>query len=313
LEDVAREVRTRPGALIVPASAAACVSAVRSVELDVTNLARSTEFYVNAWALEVVADTPDGRYFRAAGPEHHILVLREAAKAGLHAVEVAALTRSDVDRLFARASAASTVLEKPRNLTTPGGGYGFALRDAFGRTWNATAEVTPQVAWTHSPDRPFKISHVVLNSPDAEADTAFAIEQLGFRLRDQTKSMNFLGCNADHHSLAFARGDDVGLNHVAYDVDSIDAVMRGAGRLKRNGYPLQWGVGRHGPGANVFSYYLDPDEFPIEYTAEILQVDHAYKPGSPADWERPAPFWDSWGIAEPPTQRFREASAGHRS
>jgi catechol 2,3-dioxygenase len=290
-----------------------CVTAVRSVELDVTDLTRATEFYTKAWALEVVADTPDGRYFRAAGPEHHILVLREAAKSALHAVEAAAPTRGDIDRLFARASAASTVLQKPQVLDTPGGGYGFAVRDASGRVWRVTADVAAHAAWTHTPERPFKISHVVINGSDIDADTAFAIEQLGFRLRDQTKSMNFLGCNADHHSLAIARGDDVGLNHVAYEVDSIDAVMRCAGRLKRNGYPLQWGVGRHGPGANVFSYYLDPDAFPIEYTAEMQQVDDAYKPGSPADWERPAPFWDAWGIAEPPTQRFREASAGNRT
>ena len=287
--------------------------AVRSVELDVADLARSTEFYTNAWALEVVADTPDGRYFRAAGPEHHILVVREAPRSALHAVEVAAATRTDVDRLFARASAASTVVAQPMLLDLPGGGYGFAVRDAQGRIWRVTAEVAGHASWAHTPLRPFKVSHVVINSPAVDADTAFAIERLGFRLRDQTKSMNFLGCNADHHSLAFAREDDTGLNHVAYEVDSIDAVMRGAGRLKRNGYPLHWGVGRHGPGANVFSYYLDPDAFPIEYTAEIQQVDDSYKVGSPADWERPAPFWDTWEIAEPPTQRFREASAGHRT
>ncbi len=297
----------------MPEAEASGVSAVRSIELDVTNLARSTNFYVDAWALEMVADTGDARYFRAAGPEHHTLVLRESATSGLHAVEVAAPSRSHVDRLFARVSARSTVLDNPRVRATPGGCYGFSVRDARDRIWRVTAGVEPRASWTHTPSRPFKVSHVVINSPDVEADTAFAIDGLGFRLRDQSKAMNFLGCNADHHSLAIARADDAGLNHVAYDVDSIDAVMRGAGRLKRNGYPLQWGVGRHGPGANVFSYYLDPDAFPIEYTAEMQQVDDTYEPGSPAKWERPAPFWDAWEIAEPPTLRFREASAGHRT
>jgi hypothetical protein len=122
--------------------------------------------------------------------------------------------------------------------------------------------------------------------------------------------MVFLGYNADHHSLAFTRVPSLTVNHVAFEVPSLDAVMRNAGRLKRHGFPMQWGVGRHGPGANVFSYFLDPDELPIEYTAEVQQVEDAsYRPRSPADWARP-PFWDAWGLAEPPTERFCDATAG---
>lgn len=288
------------------------VSTVRGVELNVHDLERSTEFYVGTWSLEVVADTAEGRYFRAAGPEHHVLILRAGESPSLRAIELGVGTQSDVDAVFARLSPAASVVNTPRVLDTPGGGYGFAARDSFDRLWRVTAGVAPHGQWTHTPERPFKVSHVVINSPDAEADTAFAQEQFGFQLRDRTNSQNFLGCNADHHSLAFCGGNDRGLNHLAYEVDSIDAVMRGAGKLKRSGYKMEWGVGRHGPGANVFSYYLDPDEFAIEYTAEIQQVDDSYKVGGPDDWKRPAPFWDAWGIAEPPTQRFREASAGHR-
>ena len=159
-------------------------------------------------------------------------------------------------------------------------------------------------------DRPYKLSHVVLNSSNIADDLNFAIRDLGFRQRDESKSMFFLGCNPDHHSLAFAKGGGATLNHIAYEVPSLDAVMRNAGRLKRHGYAMQWGVGRHGPGDNVYSYYLDPEDLPIEYTAEVLQVDDAtYRPGTPSDWERP-PFYDAWGFADPPTPRFVEAMSG---
>jgi catechol 2,3-dioxygenase len=33
----------------------------------------------------------------------------------------------------------------------------------------------------------------------------------------------------------------------------LDSVMRGAGRMRESGYPIEWGVGRHGAGNNVFA------------------------------------------------------------
>ena len=42
------------------------------------------------------------------------------------------------------------------------------------------------------------------------------------------------------------------------------------------GFPIAWGVGRHGPGDNVFAYFIDPVGIVIEYTAEVLQVDDSY-------------------------------------
>ncbi len=51
------------------------------------------------------------------------------------------------------------------------------------------------------------------------------------------------------------------------------SVMRGGGRMKDAGYPIQWGPGRHGPGNNLFNYFIDPFGVVIEYTAEVEQVD----------------------------------------
>jgi catechol 2,3-dioxygenase len=287
----------------------AIVLAVRAVELRVSDLERSARFYEEVWALEPVHATADARWFRAAGPEHHALVLR-AGEPGLEAVEFALGSREAVDALAPRLSTSLDIVVPPAPLDTPGGGYGCSGRDRFGRTWRFSSGVARHPEIEPAGARPSKISHVVLNSIDVEADVAFAVRELGFRVRDESRAMFFLGCNADHHSLAFTRVGNVSLNHVAFEVPSIDAVMRNAGRLKQHGYPMQWGVGRHGPGANVFSYYLDPDELPIEYTAEIQQVDDAaYRPGTPQDWERP-PYWDAWGLAEPPTERMRAAVAG---
>ena len=57
--------------------------------------------------------------------------------------------------------------------------------------------------------------------------------------------------------------------------------MRGMGRMKDNGHPIQWGPGRHGPGNNVFAYFCGPDEVPLEYAAEVQQSTTATSRGRP--------------------------------
>jgi catechol 2,3-dioxygenase len=73
---------------------------------------------------------------------------------------------------------------------------------------------------------------------------------------------------------------------------------------------VQWGVGRHGTGDNVFAYFVDPNGFAIEYTTEMQQVDdRTYVPGSPETIAR-ANHADVWGFAEPPTERLLQAFYG---
>ena len=67
------------------------------------------------------------------------------------------------------------------------------------------------------------------------------------------------------------------LNHVAFEMPDFNSVMRGMGRMKDNGYPIEWGPGRHGAGDNVFAYFCGPDEVPLEYAAEVLQIDDSYR------------------------------------
>jgi catechol 2,3-dioxygenase len=88
--------------------------------------------------------------------------------------------------------------------------------------------------------------------------------------------------------------------------------MRGAGRMVDNGHPIGWGVGRHGPGDNIFAYFVDPTGFVIEYTAEVLQVDDTYRVGGPGDWTWPPGRTDHWGIAPPKPESVKRAQLAIR-
>jgi catechol 2,3-dioxygenase len=147
----------------------------------------------------------------------------------------------------------------------------------------------------------------VLNCHDITTTQAFLERALGFVLADRTKIMAFMNCDADHHSMALGDTDNDALNHVAFLMPTLDAVMRGGGRLKDAGLPPQWGPGRHGPGDNAFNYFVDPFGIVIEYTAEVEQIDDTYRPGQPADWTWPPGRIDQWGVGQPPTEHLKQA------
>jgi 2,3-dihydroxy-p-cumate/2,3-dihydroxybenzoate 3,4-dioxygenase len=161
-------------------------------------------------------------------------------------------------------------------------------------------------------DRPIQLSHVVLNSGDTDAAERFAVEELGFRLSDRTRHMSFVRCNRVHHCIAYARAGFASLNHIAFEMADVDGVMRGIGRLRDAGFPPVWGPGRHGPGNNVFGYFVGPHGGVIEYTAEVEEVGDDYKVGGPEDWKWPPGRTDQWGVSSKDNERIAKAEQAFR-
>jgi len=289
------------------------VTGVRSIELGVRDIHQSAEFYTKVWALEPVAAEGDGMQFRATGGEHHVLTIREQPKPALLGVHFSASDRAAVDVLHAKAKGYGVkVAGDPGALDrAAGGGYGFRFLTPDGLPMSISSDIVqhPDVVLDRS--RPTKISHVVLNSARTDDQVPFFIDVLGFKLSDSTQMMEFLRCSADHHSIAIFRNNGPSLNHVAYELPNIDGLMRGTGRLKQNGFDIAWGVGRHGPGSNVFSYFIEPNGFVAEYTTELDQLDDAtHVPQDAAYWQKIMPGPDRWGTAGPPSNRMRAAMSG---
>ena len=145
--------------------------------------------------------------------------------------------------------------------------------------------------------RPIQVAHIVFNTRNREAATRALVDTFGFKLSDSTRVMNFLRCDDLHHMVAYADANQTSLNHIAFEMCDTDAVMRGMGRLKDAGFASVWGPGRHGPGNNVFAYFVAPFGACFEYTAEIERVDDNYKTGTPDSWRWPPGRTDHWGIA----------------
>ena len=287
------------------------VSALRSVDIGLPDVAGAERFYTETWNLRVAARMGDAVYLRGTGADHHLLALHPAERAEVRMVTFRAPAADALDAVAERAVAAGgKLLASPAAVHEPGGGRAVLIVDPQGRILrfvHGDAGHAPAVA---GGDHPIRLAHAVMNSHDVAEGQAF-FEALGFRLSDRTRIMAFLRIpmqpRGDHHSIALADADNDCLNHIAFVMPDLESVMRGGGRMKDAGYAIEWGPGRHGPGDNAFNYFIGPAGFVIEYTADVEQVDDRHVARGPEDWRWPPGRVDQWGISAPPSPLLKLA------
>ncbi|MFJ7035741.1 VOC family protein [Streptomyces rochei] len=284
--------------------------ALRSVELLTPNFADAVDFYEEVWGLQVVESEHSASWLRGTGDEHHALRLTRSETIGLGRLVFALGTPAEIDEAARRLRARGIALvTEPGPLDQVGGGYGLRFHDLDGRLVELSADTWAVTARSRDAALPVGVTHAVLNTPDIDASVAFYRDVLGMRVSDWSEhQMAFLRCGTDHHCVAFNQAPWVSLNHVAYEMTSIDHFMRGLGRLRHHGITPEWGPGRHGPGNNTFSYFTDPTGLVCEYTTEVAQV--VEDTWICKVWRRTPELSDLWGTAGPPSQRIRAHMTG---
>ncbi|KRE35337.1 extradiol ring-cleavage dioxygenase [Janibacter sp. Soil728] len=285
---------------------------LRSVTLRVPEVVTAKDFYTQVWGLGVSEEDGNRFWLRGTGQDHHILRLEEAASNAMGGISFAVGTPGEVDEAARRLSAAGIpLLREPGRHDEAAGGYSLAFVDPEGRVVELASEVNAVVHQDRDgyPSAPRQLAHVVLNTVDIEVATQFYTQVLGMRISDWSeRQMAFLRCTPKHHVIAFNQAPWTSINHVAYELTSIDHFMRGIGNLKVHGIEPQWGPGRHGPGNNTFSYFTDPAGLVCEYTSEVEEIDE--DSWLCRTWRRTPELSDQWRTAGPPTQGVRSAMAG---
>jgi len=273
------------------------VTDLQFVALAVPDLPAESEFFGRTWGLTEVGEEDGLVYFAAEGSSHpYVIRLRRDDERKTDLIGFSAASRADVDALFAQVKAAGgKIISEPAALPTRAGGYAFRFFDPDGRAIEVVCEAQPRPARQLAAGEaiPVGLSHVVFHSPDHKALAEFYQRALGFRLSDWIGDfMVFLRCNPVHHRLAILPGPPA-LNHVAFDVSSVDEVMRGLARMHAKGVKLQWGPGRHTAGNNTFSYYATPNGNAVEYTSDLEEVDD--ETWKPQVYDATPAITDQWG------------------
>lgn len=284
------------------------ITGLRSVDFDVPDLAAAVAFYTGIWGLAIADRREDVVWLRGTGTDAYLLGLRAASASAIRSMTFRVAPAADPEALAAAMIAHGAASIQPLAVTEePGGGSVLAVRDAQGRTIRLVHNDAPVPLLPADPARPERLAHVNFNSDDVTRDVAFYTQALGFTLTDRSKMMAFVRTNSDHHSIVIADAPVNTLNHVAFQMPTWEGVMRASGRMVDHHFPIGWGPGRHGPGNNVFAYFVDPFGIVIEYTADVLQVDDDYRVGRPEDWTWPPGRSDQWGIAPPKTLECKAA------
>ena len=145
------------------------------------------------------------------------------------------------------------------------------------------------------PFRIAKLGHVVLNVADIERSVRFYTEVLGFAVSDVYPAemvpggMVFMRCNADHHGVALVGSlpqpsESLELNHLAFEVATLDEVVRARDHLRRQGVAIDF-EGRRRAGCQIAVEFRDPDGHRLEIYWGVDQVgsDGAVRPSG--EWK----------------------------
>ncbi len=145
------------------------------------------------------------------------------------------------------------------------------------------------------PFRIGKIGHVVLNVRDVERSARFYAEILGFEVSDAYPEemvpggMVFLRCNPDHHGIALVgsmtdAAANVELNHIAFEVATLDEVLRVRDHLRRRGVTIDF-EGRRRAGCQLAVEFRDPDNHRLEIYWGIDQIGSGGQVRPAAEWK----------------------------
>lgn len=274
---------------------------LRSIELALPDPAGAAAFMVDIWGLAPAEVRGDTHYLRGSGSFPYLVAFERSDDEFVRSTTFVC-SDEELAGIGARVAAKGWAA-RPVTSADPGDGAGLLVELPEGtilRFLAGTTEVEPIEGFAKATRRvrPVKLTHVVFNAADAEMMGHAVEDVLDFRVSDRTKGMVFVRCNDSHHSTAFARAGFSSLNHVAFEMEDLDAVMRGIGWMRDNGFAPAWGPGRHGPGDNVYAYYIAPFGPVIEYSTAVEKVPADYEAGKPDDWTWPEQRIDQWGVSD---------------
>ena len=247
------------------------------------------ERFVTDFGLAVTARRDDVLYARGTDPSPYLHVT-ERGDAGFRGVAFEAASADDL--LAASKLGGASPVEK---IEAPGGGQrvrftdpdGYEIEVVHGRELLPPLAVRSAAPLNRGSDRQRRgalqrvqagpacvkrVGHAGLRVRDFRRSQAWYTSRFGFVSSDEVYLgapdniiAAFMRCDrgdvhADHHTLVCVGvGEgEVGLDHVAFEVEDFDAVMVGHEHLKQAGYEHKMGVGRHVLGSQVYDYWCDP-------------------------------------------------------
>lgn len=119
------------------------------------------------------------------------------------------------------------------------------------------------------------LQHFAFRTQQIDRMLAFYENDLGFVLSDKVVDAQgglracFLRVNALHHAMALFNAPVTCYDHQSFEAPDWSHLQKWADRMGSLRTTIVWGVGRHGPGNDVFFMVRDPDGNLAEISSEI--------------------------------------------
>jgi 2,3-dihydroxy-p-cumate/2,3-dihydroxybenzoate 3,4-dioxygenase len=124
-----------------------------------------------------------------------------------------------------------------------------------------------------------EFSHIGLKSSDAKRDEMFWTTHFNMRSNDWIGPAPLMSFDAVHHRMALFPSDKPGIQHVNFQVASIDDIMRSYYMLSDLQIRIVFGPGRHATSGAMFLYFEGPDGLVYEYSHGVRMIDDPdYRP-----------------------------------
>ena len=124
-----------------------------------------------------------------------------------------------------------------------------------------------------------RLQHFGMRTCDPERLSAFYCDMLEFTLSDRINDSSgklraaFCRTNHEHHSIALFLAPEPRIDHISFDTPDVIGIRDWADYMGAQRAPIFWGVGRHGPGNDLFFMVQDRDSNLIEISSELEQCD----------------------------------------
>ena len=266
------------------------------MELIVTDLAASREFYVDVLGLYVTTEDDEAIYLRSTEEFiHHNLILRKGPVAAVAAFSYRVRTPEDLDLAVAFYEELGCEVRRNPDGFVAGIGDSVRVVDPLGFPYEFfyQTEHTERMSWRydlHIPGELVRLDHFNQITPDVPRAVGF-MQNLGFRVTEDIQDHEgtvyaaWMRRKPTVHDTAMTGGDGPRMHHVCFathEKHNILAICDKLGSLRRSD-SIERGPGRHGVSNAFYLYLRDPDGHRVEvYTQD-------YYTGDP---DNPVVTWD---------------------
>jgi catechol 2,3-dioxygenase len=281
------------------------------IELGVTDLAASRQFYVDTLGLIETEQAGDSLYLRGLEERnHHSFVLTQTDEPVVKCLGFKVAGENDLDLI-------------ERHCVELGLATAWVKQYAQGRTLQVRDPVGTPLEFCYRFDQvernlqkygvyrgcqPQRIDHFNCFTFDVQHSYDFYAQELGFRTTEYTETEDdepdlwavWMHRKGNVHDLALTNGAGPRLHHVAIWAPTAMDIIHLCDLMATTGYleAMERGPGRHGISNAFFLYTRDPDGHRVEiYTSDYLTVDPDFEP---IGWKlRDAQRQTLWGHPAP--------------